>query len=114
MGKKGILITKSKVYEDKSFTYWWDITPSRARRLDDYETVEFFCRDTGSRCSVPVKQLKPFLTEKRRTTRSEGNWGIQVLKKVGYENKLAFEPGRGRNQEWLYLCSVSEFIFQRK
>jgi hypothetical protein len=106
MGKsKGILIKKSKVYDDKPFTYWWDISPN-LERLSRYQTVEFVCRDTRRRCNVPVEQLKPFLTEKRRTTRGKGNWGVQVLKKVGYEDKLAFEPGRGRNEEWLYLPVV--------
>jgi hypothetical protein len=103
MGKsKGVLIKKSKVYDDKPFRYWWDISPN-LERLNRYQIVEFVCRDTGRRCSVPVEQLKPFLTNNRRTTRGKGNWGVKILKKVGYEDKLAFEPGGGLKEEWLYL-----------
>lgn len=100
---KGILIKESKLHEGRPFTYWWDITPSLARRLADYETVEFFCKDTGLRCSVPVEQLKTFLTKDRQTTRAAESWGIKVRKKFGYEDKLAFEPGPGRDKEWLYV-----------
>lgn len=92
---------KSKKYNP--FLYWWDITPRRKKKLDQYENIEFIQKDTGQRCIVPTKELKAFLTKDRRTSRSEGNWGIKVL--MNHPDELAFEPG-SKDGEWLYLPVV--------
>jgi len=95
------VITKwSKLYQDKSFAYWWDIAPPLSKSLDNLEAVEFAKKDTGERCSVPIEVLKKFLTPDRQTTRSRGNWGIKVL--VDRPDELAFEP-RGQRDQWLFL-----------
>ncbi len=100
-GAKGTLVKKSKFYDDAPFTYWWDIAPGFAEKIDQYEAVEFLCKDTGQRCCVPVEELKPFLTEDRQTTRGTGHWGVKVNN--GHEDELAFEPGPGGKTKWLYL-----------
>ena len=100
-GSKGTLVKKSKFYDDAPFTYWWDIAPGLAEHIDQYEAVEFLCKDTGLRCRVPVDELKPFLTEDRQTSRAAASWGIKVNN--GHEDELAFEPGPGRKTKWLYL-----------
>jgi len=75
----------------KRFLYWWDISPSLPDVLDRYDAVAFIKKDTGERRYVPVAALKGYLTEGRRTSRSDGNWGVKILK--GTEDQLAFEPG---------------------
>ena len=52
---------------------------------------------------MPTSALKGYLTEQRRTSRGNGNWGIMVLK--GKENKLAFEPAN-KKDKWLFLPIV--------
>ncbi len=96
-----VLIKKSKLYDDMPFTYWWDISPKLAERLDRYEVVEFACKDSGARCRVPVAELRQFLTRDRQSSRGEGNWGIKVM--AEREDELAFEPGSGGDGQWLYL-----------
>jgi hypothetical protein len=100
-GSKGTLVKKSKFYDDTWFTYWWDIAPNLAQKLDQYEVVEFLCSDTQLRCRVPVEDLKPFLTEDRQSARNARSWGIRV--KENHEDELAFEPGPGGKTKWLYL-----------
>jgi hypothetical protein len=95
-----ILVKKSKRYQDYTFDYWWDITPSRAKSLSKFEAVEFVKQDSGEHCRVSVWRLKPFLRSKRKTTRGTGNWGIKVLKNK--PSALAFEPGIGKG-DWLLL-----------
>ncbi len=99
---ESILVKRSSPYE-KSFHYWWDISPGLAEDLGEYDAVEFACKDSGASCTVPVPELKRFLTPDRRTSRGGGNWGIRVLK--GREDELAFEPGR-RGQRWRFLPVV--------
>ena len=100
-GSKVTLVKKSQPYVDTWFTYWWDISPSLARKLDKYEAVEFLCSDTQLRCRVPVEELKPFLTEDRQSSRKAKSWGIRV--KEDRDDELAFEPGPGGKTDWLYL-----------
>jgi len=101
-GERGMVLTKwSKSYEDMPFTYWWDIAPNSAEKLDRYEAVVFACKDTGLRCTVPVPELKAFLLPERQTTRGDGHWGVKVL--LDREDDLAFEPGTGKGREWLFL-----------
>lgn len=98
-----ILSKSSKRYEGQAFLYWWDITPNGAESLKDYDLIEFIQKDTGESCSIPSAAIVGFLTQDRRTSRNEGNWGIKVLKER--QDALAFEPGReGKN--WLYLPVV--------
>ena len=94
-----VLTKRSKRY-DGSFLYWWDIPPALAAQLDRFESVEFACKDSGLLCSVAVQDLSPLLTEARRTSRGNGNWGIKVLK--DHEDELAVEPGTG-STDWAYL-----------
>jgi len=97
-------VTKwSKRYEDKPFTYWWDITPPQAAGLDSLEAVEFAKKDTQERCVVPTEALKPFLSSDRQTSRGVGNWGIRVLEER--PDELAFEPGAA-SREWKFLPVV--------
>lgn len=98
---KGTLVRESKFYDDRPYIYWWDIPPNLAKKLGQYEAVEFLCKDTQLRCRVSVEELKPFLTEDRQTTRGAGNWGIKVLN--DNEDELAFEHGTGGETKWLYL-----------
>ncbi len=94
-------VTKqSKRYDDRDFTYWWDISPVLAAGLADVEAVEFVKKDTGERAVVPTDTLMPFLTAERKTSRSDGNWGIKVLN--DRPDELAFEPGAG-NRDWKFL-----------
>lgn len=90
----------SKGYEDMPYLYWWDITPTFAEGLSDSDTVEFFCKDTKEWCVVTAKELKPFLTPDRQTSRGEGHWGIKVLR--NRTDELAFEPPSG-SDKWLFL-----------
>ena len=98
----GVLPKHSKRYEGY-FYYWWDIWPTLADALDQYENVEFICDDTKASCLVPVSVLKPLLTEERQTTRGSGNWGFKVRK--DREGEIAIEPGTGRS-DWTYLPVV--------
>jgi len=98
-----VLEKVSKRYEGHSFVYWWDISPGFSAKIDHYEAIEFVKKDTGERSYVPTVALKGYLTEERRTTRGNGNWGIKVLK--DREGELAFEPGN-RNGTWLFLPVV--------
>ena len=98
----GILSKHSKRY-DGSFLYWWDVWPSLAEILDQYEAVEFVCDDTGASCLVPVPSLKPLLTPKRQTSRGQGNWGLKVRK--GHEDEIGIEPGKGK-RDWVYVPVV--------
>jgi len=93
----------SQRYENKSFIYWWDISPGFLDKIDRYEAVEFVKKDTGERCYVPTAALKGYLTKERQTTRGQGNWGIKVLK--DWDGELAFEPG-SKSDKWLYLPIV--------
>jgi len=101
--KKGrsILVKKSKFYEDMPFLYWWDIAPNLAEKLDQYEAVDFLCKDTGSYCRIAVPELKKFLTSERQTSRGEGNWGIRVM--INREDELAFDPGVGSGDRPQFL-----------
>ena len=91
----------SKRHDKKSFLYWWDIPPKLAEKLGaQYEEVEFECRDTHERCIVSIKELLPFLTPDRQTSRGDGNWGVKVLK--DRPGELAFEPRTG-SDDWLYM-----------
>ena len=87
----------------KAFLYWWDITPHLAEKLDQYDTMEFVKKDCGEICSVSIKELNPFLTKQRQTSRGEGNWGIKVL--VEHPDELAFEAG-AKDGDWLFLPVV--------
>lgn len=102
-GREPTLTKWSKRYDDMSFLYWWDITPSLAAALDALEDVEFAKKDTRERCVVPVEVLNGFLTSDRQTTRGQGNWGIKVLK--DQPDELAFELGAGGGK-WRYLPVV--------
>jgi hypothetical protein len=98
-----ILEKESRRYNDKPFTYWWDISPRFLDNIDEYEAIEFVKKDTCERCYVPTLVLKRYLTKERQTSRGKGNWGIKVLKKR--ESELAFEPGNNK-EEWLFLLVV--------
>ena len=98
-----VLEKSSKRYEGQSFLYWWDLSPGFLDKMDGYEAVEFVKKDSGERCHVPTQALKGYLTEDRKTSRSNGNWGIKVLK--DREDELAFEPGKDTDK-WLYLPVV--------
>jgi len=98
-----VLEKVSKRYDDKSFIYWWDISLGFLEKIDRYEAVEFVRSDTGERCHAPTPALKGFLTQERRTSRGQGNWGIKVLR--DREGELAFEPG-SRKDKWLFLPVV--------
>jgi len=102
-GREPTVTKWSKRYDDKPFTYWWDIAPSLAAGLDNLEAVEFAKKDTQERCVVPVEVLKPFLSSDRQTSRGTGNWGIKVLEER--PDELAFEPGAG-SREWKFLPVV--------
>jgi len=91
---------RSRRYDDKPFLYWWDITPAQVARFDEIEDVEFVKKDTGERCIIPAATLKRFLTPDRQTSRSQGNWGIKILK--DRPDELAFEPPTG-SDDWLFL-----------
>jgi len=93
-------IRRSRRYDDKSFRYWWDITPAQAARTDDTEDIEFVKKDTGERCIIPAATLKRFLTQDRQTNRNQGNWGVKILK--DHPEELAFEPPTG-SDNWLFL-----------
>lgn len=102
-GRRGRHLAGAKVskrYEKMPFLYWWDISPSLAESLGDFDVIEFAKKDTGERCTVPVDQLRQFLQPDRRTSRGEGNWGIKVLRE--HPDELAFEPPTGRD-DWLFL-----------
>lgn len=96
-----VVVKESKFYDDMPFSYWWDISPSMAERMDRYEAVEFVCKDSGARCSVPSSELKRLLTKDRQTSRGTGHWGVKVLS--GREDELALEPGSGGEGQWLFL-----------
>lgn len=98
-----VLVKKSQKYENKPFLYWWDITPNLRDSLIKYDNVEFVQKDTGKSCSVPVPALMGFLTDKRQTSRGDGNWGIKVLK--DQTDTIAFEPGTN-NDRYLFLSVV--------
>jgi len=98
-----ILEKVSQRYEDKSFLYWWDISPGFTDKMDKYEAIEFVKKDNDERCYIPIPVLKGYLTKERQTTRGNGNWGIKVLKDK--EDQLAFEPG-SKNGNWLFLPVV--------
>lgn len=98
-----VLCKWSKRYEGRSFVYWWDMSPQLAQRLGSYEAIEFVRKDTRERCSVSPQEIAPFLTEKRRTSRGKGNWGVREL--VQRPDELAFEPPTS-SDDWLYLSVV--------
>jgi len=98
-----ILEKVSKRYEDKTFLYWWDISPGFLNKIDRYDAIEFVQKDSRERCYVPTTALKGYLAEERKTSRGKGNWGIRVLK--DREGELAFEPGT-KNDKWLFLPVV--------
>jgi len=100
---RGTLVKYSKRYDQRTFRYWWDITPNLAASLGSYEAVEFVKKDTAERCSLPTQALSEFLKGERQTSRGAGNWGIKVL--ADRPDELAFEPGR-RGDEWLFLPVV--------
>jgi len=95
----GVLSKHSKRY-DGAFLYWWDISPSLAQTLDQYEEMEFVCDDTKASCLVPIATVKPLLTPERQTTRGAGNWGVQV--RADHEDELGFAPATSKG-EWLYV-----------
>jgi hypothetical protein len=98
-----ILEKESRRYNDKPFTYWWDISPGFLDNIDKYEAIEFIKKDTGERCYVSTLVLKKYLTKKRQTSRGKGNWGIKNFQKR--ESELAFEPGN-KKEKWLFLSGV--------
>jgi len=100
---RAVLVKRSKRYHGKRFTYWWDISPGLAEELGQYTAVAFTAKDTGAYCAVEVQQLRRFLTEKRQTSRGQGNWGIRVL--ADRPGVLAFEPG-SRADDWEFLPIV--------
>ena len=102
-GREPTVTKWSKRYEDKLFTYWWDIAPSPAAALDNLEAVEFAKKDTQERCVVSTDTLRQFLTPERQTSRGAGNWGIKVLK--DRPDELAFDPGTA-SREWRFLPVV--------
>jgi len=93
----------SKRYEGQGFIYWWDISPGRRADMDDTDTYEFVCKDTGASCAIPVSELLKRLTPDRQTTRGKGNWGVRVL--VGHEDELAIEPAT-RDGQWEFIRVV--------
>lgn len=95
-----ILRKESKLYDNKSFLYWWDISPSLAERIDDYDQVQFIMADSGKHCTIPTIALKGFLTKDRQTSRGSGNWGVRILKDNPEE--LAFEPGK-ESSKWIFF-----------
>ena len=94
----------SKRYDDKPFLYWWDIAPNLTEKLPELDAVEFAKKDTKERCMVPVRTLKPFLTQERQTTRGAGNWGVKVLE--DRPDELALEPGAASDGKWVFLPVV--------
>ena len=102
-GREPTITKWSKRYEDKPFTYWWDIAPPQAAALDNLEAIEFAKKDTQERCVVSTDTLRQFLTPERQTSRGAGNWGIKVLK--DRPDELAFEPGTG-SRKWRFLPVV--------
>ncbi len=100
---ESVLVKKSKLYENTSFLYWWDITPNLAEILGKYDAVKFVKKDSGGGCIVPTAALKGFLTPQRQTSRGDGNWGIKVLE--DHPDKLAFEAGKS-DDKWLFLQVV--------
>jgi len=99
----------SRRFNDKSFTYWWDIPPGFLGEMDNYEAIAFVKNDPAERkfCYVPIPALKGYLTKERQTNRGNGNWGIRVLngRVLKGEDLLAFEP-RSKNGKWLFLPVV--------
>ncbi len=104
-----IKIKSSKKFNDKPFTYWWDIAPGFLGEMDNYEAIAFVKDDPAKRkfCYVPIPALKGYLTKERQTTRGNGNWGIKVLKDrvLKGEDLLAFEP-RSKSGKLLFLPVV--------
>ena len=93
----------SKRYDDMPFLYWWDVSPSLAESLDDFEVLEFVKKDTRERCVVPIQALKGFLVPARQSSRGQGQWGVKVLR--DRPDELAFGPGTGKGK-WLFLPVV--------
>ena len=98
-----VLRKESKLY-DGSFLYWWDITPNVGEDIEKYDTIEFVQKDSQCSCQIPVARIKGFFTERRKSSRGTGNWGIRVLRKR--PNELAFEPGTDKDEKWLFLSVV--------
>jgi len=82
------------IFESEAFTQWKDDTNTLHLFLDSLDECH------TERCTVSVKELLPFLTPERQTTRGDGNWGIKVLK--DRPDELAFEPPTG-SDDWLFM-----------
>ena len=95
-----IRVQKSRLYEGRTFTYWWDIPPSFTEALGICEGIRFLKKDSGTSSLVPIDVLIPLLTKERQSSRSRGNWGVRVLE--NRPNELAFEPPTG-SKEWKFL-----------
>jgi len=71
--------TKSKRYDDKYWTYWWDLTTSDIERLQNGESLRFFRKDDSLYAIVSPDDLLPHLKPKNQTSRGRGNWGVRTL-----------------------------------
>ncbi|MHC4143619.1 MAG: HNH endonuclease signature motif containing protein [Planctomycetota bacterium] len=96
--KKSSQRYRGKQCKGKYFLYWWDISPGFFKKK--YDAIEFVQKDSCLKCHVSTEVLKEYLTDERKTSRGNGNWGVRVLR--GREGELAFEPPSGSN-EWLFL-----------
>jgi hypothetical protein len=99
----GRLHVKDSKKHPGAYLYWWDISPSEAKRFADDDIVVFRQKDTGCSYSIPWRALRKHLTPGRRTSRGSGNWGIRVRR--GHENELALEPP-GAGDGWIYLPAI--------
>lgn len=98
--REKVIKKASKKYTRGRFLYWWDFTPSFIKRSQQYENVRLIRKDSGEFYSISTDTLSMFLTQDRRTSRGNGNWGVKVLR--DRPDELAFEPGKG-SKEWLFL-----------
>lgn len=84
---------ENKEYSNGPFSYWWDITPKTIKSISEEAVFEFIKKDTKEYCQIPFARLRKLLTESRRTSRGNGNWGIRVL--PSKQNEIVIEePGK--------------------
>jgi hypothetical protein len=93
--------SNSKRHEGKYYVYWWDIWQKRKETLETAGEIHFLERDSGEGFAVKAEDLLPLLTEKRRTSRMRGNWGIRVL--AVKPNNLVIEEPRVERDKWLII-----------
>jgi hypothetical protein len=98
--REKIRTQKSRLYEGRTFTYWWDIPPSFSETVETCEGIRFLKKDSNESCLLLIEALIPLLTKERQTSRNQGNWGVRVL--ANRPNELAFEPPTG-SKDWKFL-----------